>query len=94
MTGLPGPPQRPRASPWPFAGMIGMACVFFLIAASVLTSPWYVVAALLVLWVGALVVAMSWWSSHPTWVPWLPAGVLVLWSASVVGGAFVLGWSG
>ena len=94
MTGIPGPPHRPRVSPWPFVGMIGMACVFFLIAASVLATPWYVVAVLLLLWVAALVVATAWWSLHPTWVPWLPVAVAVVWFATVAGGAAAFGWGG
>jgi hypothetical protein len=72
--------------------MIGMACVFFLIVASVLTTPWWAVAGLLLVWALGLFVATAWWSLHPTWVPWIPAGVAVVWLATVVGGAAVLGW--
>jgi len=89
---LPGPPQRPRASAWPFAGMIGMACCFFLIAASVLATPWWVVAGLLVVWSLALVVATAWWTLHPSWVPWIPVVVAVVWFGTVAGGAAFLGW--
>ena len=92
MSGIPGPPQRPRASPWPFAGMIGMACVLFLIAGSLLATPWWVVAGLVVVWALALVVAIGWWSPHPTWLPWLPLAVAVIWFGTVVGGAAVFGW--
>jgi hypothetical protein len=72
--------------------MIGMACVFFLIAASVLTTPWWAVAGLLLVWALALFVATAWWSLHPSWVPWIPVGVGLVWLATVVGGAAVLGW--
>lgn len=94
MSGVPQQPQRHRASPWPFAGMIAMACVFFLIAASVLATPWWVVAALLVVWAAAMVVASVWWSLHPTWVPWVPVAVSALWLVAVVGGAAAFGWTG
>lgn len=92
MSGVPQQPHRPRASPWPFAGMIGMACVFFLVAASGLVVPWYVVAALLALWALVLVVASAWWSSHPTWLPWLPVGLAGVWFSTVVGGAVLGAW--
>lgn len=92
---MTAPASRPdRASPLPFAGMIGMACVFFLIAASVLATPWYVVALLLVVWAVVLVVALRWFTPHPTWVPWLPTGLALLWFTTVAGGAAVFGWSG
>ncbi|WP_432479331.1 hypothetical protein [Nocardioides sp. GXQ0305] len=92
MSEIPSRPERPRASPWPFAGMVGMACVFFLIAASVLTTPWWVVGGLLVVWGLGLFVATAWWSLHPTWVPWVPVAVAVLWFALVAGGAAAFGW--
>jgi len=92
VTDLPRPPQRSRASPWPFVGMIGMACTFFLIAASVLAAPWWVVALLALVWLLALVVATAWWSLHPTWVPWVPVTVAVVWFGVVAGGAAAFGW--
>lgn len=89
------PSARPdRASPWPFAGMIGMACVFFLIGASVLATPWYVVTGLLVLWAVVLVVAVRWWTPHPTRVVWLPVALVAVWFGTVAGGAALFGWSG
>jgi hypothetical protein len=88
-----GSSARPdRASPAPFAGMIGMACVFFLIGASVLTTPWYAVAALFLLWAAVLVVALRWFTPHPRRVPWLPVGLVVVWFATVAGGAALFGW--
>lgn len=94
MTELP-PPRQPleKASPWPFAGMIGMACVAFLIGASVLAAPWYAVLGLSLVWVVTLVVAIRWWTPHPTRLPWLPVGLTVLWIATVAGGARVFDWS-
>lgn len=93
MSDIPGPPQRERASPWPFVGMIALACDFFLIAASVLVTPWYVVGALLLLWGAALVVATAWWSLHPTRLLWLAVALAAAWFATVVGGAALFGWS-
>ena len=92
MTDLPRRPERPRASPWPFAGMIGMACVLFLIGASLLATPRWVVAALLVVWLVAVVVAGAWWSRHPSWVPWVPVVVAVIWFGTGAGGAAAFGW--
>ncbi|QZY30347.1 hypothetical protein [Nocardioides coralli] len=92
---LPPTPSRPaKASPWPFAGMIGMACVAFLIGASILATPWYVVLVLSLVWVAGLVVAVRWFTPHPTWVPWLPVGMTVVWFAVVAGGAAVFDWNG
>jgi hypothetical protein len=85
--------NRNATSPWPFVGMAGMACAFFLYAASGLVAPWWGVVALLVVWVLLFVVACAWWSLHPTWVPWVAAGAIVFWFVAVLGGAFVLGWS-
>jgi hypothetical protein len=48
-----------KASPWPFVGMAGMACVFFLYAASWLFAPWWGVVLLLVVWALLLVVACA-----------------------------------
>ena len=93
MTDLP-PPRRPleKASPWPFVGMVGMACTAFLVGASVLTSPWYAVAGLSLLWLGTLVVAIRWWTPHPDRLPWLPVGLTLVWIVTVVGGAAAFGW--
>ena len=46
-------------SPWPFVGMAGMACVFFLYAASGLLAPWWAVVVLLVLWALLLFLATA-----------------------------------
>jgi hypothetical protein len=86
--------NRNATSPWPFVGMAGMACAFFLYAASGLVAPWWGVVALLAVWVALFVVACAWWSLHPRWVPFLAAFAIAFWFAAVLGGAFVLGWSG
>lgn len=86
--------QRPdAASPWPFAGMGGLATTFFLYAASGLVAPWWAVVALLLVWVGLLVLAVRWWTPHPTWLVWLALGSAVLWFAVLVAGARFLDWS-
>jgi len=37
-------------------------------------------------------VALVWWSLHPTWLPWLPLGLTVVWIGAVVGGAALFDW--
>jgi len=92
VTEVPDVPPRASVSPWPFVGMAGMAGVFFLIGASVLTTPWYAVAGLFVLWALVLVLATRWWTPHPTRLPWLPVALAAVWFATVAGGAAAFGW--
>ena len=80
-------------SPWPFVGMAGMACVFFLYAASGLLAPWWAVVVLLVLWALLLFLATAWWSLHPTWVPWIPVFAVGLWFVVMNAGGAWLGWT-
>ena len=77
------PPAPADVSPWPFVGMAGMACVFFLYAASVLFAPWWSVLLLLLAWAGLFLVACAWWSLHPRWVPGVAVAAGVLWLAFV-----------
>lgn len=86
----PGPNAT---SPWPFVGMAGMACAFFLYAASGLLAPAWAVVVLLVIWALLLFVATAWWSLHPTWVPWLAVFAVVLWFAVMTAGGAWLGWT-
>ena len=67
------------ASPWPFVGMAGMACAFFLYAASVTFAPWWAVVLLMLVWVALLVVATAWWSLHPRWVPGVAVAAVLVW---------------
>ena len=92
MRALPPPRVRTRASPWPFVGMVAMVCVLFLIGASVLATPWFVVAALTVVWLVGFVLALRWWTPHPGRLPWLAAGLALVWFATVAGGAALFGW--
>ena len=58
---------REIASPWAFAGMVGLASVFFLLAATptVVDAPWWVTALLLLAWVVALVQGCRWFVRRP-----------------------------
>ncbi|WP_140404052.1 MULTISPECIES: hypothetical protein [unclassified Nocardioides] len=87
------PRGRADVSPWPFVGMAGMACAFFLYAASGLLAPWWAVVGLLVVWVLLLVVALAWWSLHPRWVPGLAVAAVVFWFAVVTAGGTFLDWN-
>lgn len=87
------PRGRPDVSPWPFVGMAGMACAFFLYAASGLVAPWWAAALLLVVWVLLFVVACAWWTLHPRWVPGVAVFAVVFWFAAVSAGGAWLGWT-
>ena len=79
--------RLPKASPWPFVGMAGMACLLFLYAASNTFAPWQVVAGLLVVWVVLFVLACHWFtatSRRPLWVA--VAGAVIWFAVTVVGG--------
>lgn len=76
-------PRPAPVSPWPFVGMAGMACAFFLYGASVLFLPWWGVVLLGVVWVALFVVACAWWTLHPTWVPGVAVAAVVIWFAFV-----------
>jgi hypothetical protein len=78
------PSSRAEVSPWPFVGMAGMACALFLYAASLLFAPWWAVLALVLAWVALFLVACSWWSPHPRWVPGVAVVALLVWAAFVV----------
>ena len=85
MTDLPPPPPPlDKASPWPFVGMIGVACVGFLIGAGALLTPAYVVVTLSLLWIATLGLAIRWWTPHPRRLPWLPLGLAVVWFIAVL----------
>jgi len=86
--------HNPNAvSPWPFVGMAGMACAFFLYAASGLLAPWWAVVVLLLVWLVLLVVATRWWTPHPNRVPLVAVLAVVLWFAAMNAGGAWLGWT-
>ena len=81
------------ASPWPFAGMIGMACAFFMYAATGLAAPWWVAVPMMLVWVVLCAVACAWWTPRPKGVVGLAAVTIALWFAVVLGGAFLFDWN-
>lgn len=92
MTTSGRPPEQ--ISPWPFVGMVGMACVFFVYAATpvVVDAPWWAVVALLLVWAAALVQAVRWFTPRPVALALLPVGLAALWFAVVLAGARFLDW--
>ena len=91
---MPKAPIREPLSPWPFAGMIGLACVAFLIGATpiVVGAPWWAVVVLGAVWVVAFLLAIRWFTTRPRAVIVLPVAVALVWLATVLGGAAWLGW--
>lgn len=73
--------------------MAGLACAFFLYAASGLLAPWWAVVVLMMLWMLMLVLALLWWSLHPRWLVWLSVFAIVFWFAAMVAGGVFLDWS-
>ncbi len=92
---MPPSPVREPLSPWPFAGIIGLACVAFLIGATplVVAAPWWAVMLLALLWVVALLLAIAWFTARPRSVALIPVVLTVVWFATVLSGARLLGWS-
>ena len=92
---MPPPTVREPLSPWPFAGLVGLACVAFLIGATplVVGAPWWAVVLLVLVWLGALGLAIAWFTTRPRAVALLPAVVALVWLATVVGGARFLDWA-
>lgn len=86
----PGPNAT---SPWPFIGMGGLACAFFLYAASGLLAPWWAVVALLVLWALMLLLAILWWTPHPRRLVGLAVFAIVFWFVTMVAGGVLLDWT-
>lgn len=80
------------ASPWPFAGMIGMAAAFFLYASSGLLAPAWAVVLLLLLWAALFALACAWWTPHPRRVAVVPVVAVLLWFAILNAGGAWLGW--
>ena len=85
--------NRNATSPWPFVGMAGMACAFFLYAASGLLAPWWAVVLLLLVWVALLGLAAAWWTPHPARVPAVAVFAVVFWFAALNAGGAWLGWT-
>jgi uncharacterized membrane protein len=79
------PPAPPRISPLPFAGMIGLTCVLFVDLASSIVVPWWLVVALVVVWLMLFVIACAWWTPHPRRLPWLAGVGVGAWLAVLIG---------
>lgn len=90
--GFGAPAPRPKASPWPFAGMAMLAAGLFLTLASGPVTPWWGMVALILIWVAYLVRGLTWWTPHPTRVAWLAVAQLLTWFLVVNAGAAFLGW--
>jgi hypothetical protein len=72
--------------------MGGMACVLFLVLATLPVAPWWFTALLLVLWLVLFAQGTRWFVPHPRRVAWLPVTVLAVWLPTVYLGTRVLGW--
>lgn len=90
----PRQPSRPspapvpgRISPLPFAGMVGLACMLFVVLASLAVVDWWVVVVLVVVWVAIFLVALAWWTPHPARLPWLAVLAFAIWVLVVIGGS-------
>lgn len=84
--------KRNATSPWPFVGMTGMACAFFLYAASGLVAPWWATLLLWLAWIVLFVVATRWWTPRPGWVAVVPVVAIALWFGVALGGGLWLDW--
>lgn len=75
--------------------MIGLAAMFFLFAITptLVASPWWVVALLMVVWVVALVEGCRWFVRRPLAVMGLPVALALVWFVVVVAGARWLDWA-
>ena len=89
------PSRREPLSPWPFAGLVGLACAAFLIGATPLAvaAPWWAMSLLVVMWLAALLLAITWFTTRPIAVALLPIVVVVVWVATLLGGARFLDWA-
>jgi hypothetical protein len=77
------------------AGLIGLACVAFLIGATTVAVgiPWWALVALALVWLAALGLALAWFTRRPRAVAVLPVAVALVWFLTVVAGARYLDWS-
>lgn len=85
--------NRNATSPWPFVGMAGMACTFFLYVASGLVAPGWAVVVLLVLWLALFVLCTRWWTPYPGRLPFVAVFAVVLWFGVLTAGGAWLGWT-
>lgn len=82
-----------KASPWPFVGMAGMACAFFLYAASPVAGvPWWATILFLLVWLALFVQACRWWTPRPKAMVGLSVVAVLLWFVLVIGGTILFDW--
>jgi hypothetical protein len=89
------PPVREPLSPWPFVGLVGLACAAFLIGATPVAvgAPWWAITLLALLWLAAMLLAIAWFTTRPRTVAMVPVVLGLVWIATVLGGARFLGWT-
>jgi len=79
-----------KVSPWGFAGMAALACLLFLDLASLLISPWWAVAILVLVWLVLFVRACRRFTPAPRQVVEAAAvGYLIWLVVEVVGGLWL-----
>lgn len=83
---------RPKASPWPFIGMGGMACLLFLYAGSSIFAPMWVVLIMIAVWAVLFALACRWFTARPRWVLWVAVAGAVIWFGVTIGGGLAFDW--
>ena len=78
-----------KVSPWPFVGMGGLACLFFLYAASATFWPWWVVTLLLLVWAVLMLIGFRWFTPRPRGTALLPLVGLALYAAVLAAELFI-----
>jgi hypothetical protein len=82
--------QLSRSGPW--IGVGGLACLLWLVIASVLFAPGWGVGLMLLVWLATVALAVGWARPHPAWVAYVPLGGLAVWVALVAAGVEWWGW--
>ncbi|GAB3656968.1 hypothetical protein GCM10027596_11820 [Nocardioides korecus] len=84
---------KQTVSPWGFVGYSGLACVLFLMVATIVVVPWWVSVLFLLTWLVLLVLAGRWFLPHPGRVVWLAVVGFLVWAPVVSVGSRAWGWS-
>ena len=71
--------------------MVALACVLFVVLASLAVVDWWVVLILVAVWFAIFLVALAWWTPHPARLPWLAAFAFAVWALVVIGGSIAFG---
>lgn len=74
--------------------MVGLVSVLFMIVTTplVTATPWWAVVLLVVVWLGVLLLAVSWFVRRPRMLPLLAVVMMLVWFAAIVLGARYLTW--